>query len=177
MIFNKLACVTHWPTRKWKHMAATRDDDTDDGVTASVDFDPTPAWGGGDEAAAANDFDPTSVWVDGDEVTAANMQTPYRWLRPFDSRSSATPESARSPLIATCAAMSTRARAPSDPPAPLFVRARVSAHARTTRRVHGACEPPDDMTRKNLPEYSRPHHTITELHGTPSSYNKYRMIR
>ena len=50
--------------------------------------------------------------------------------------------------------MSTRARVPSDPPAPLFVRARVFAHARTTRRVHGvleilACEPPDDMTRTN----------------------------
>ena len=74
------------------------------------------------------------------------------------SRSPATPESARSPQIATCAAMSTRARAPSDLPAPLFVRARVSAHARTTRRVHGvleilACEPPDDMmTRKNSPK-------------------------
>ena len=41
----------------------------------------------------------------------------------------------------------------------LFVRARVSAHARTTRRVHGvleilACEPPGDMTRKNSQEYS-----------------------
>jgi hypothetical protein len=42
-------------------------------------------------------------------------------------------------LILTCAALSTRARTPSDPPAPLCVRARVSAHARTTtRRVHGA---------------------------------------
>ena len=49
----------------------------------------------------------------------------------------ATPEWTRPPLIATCAALSTRARAPSDPPAPLFVRARVSAHARTTRRGHG----------------------------------------
>ena len=38
-------------------------------------------------------------------------------------------------------------RAPSDPPAPLCVRARVSAHARTTRCAHGAREPPDDMTR------------------------------
>ena len=66
-------------------------------------------------------------------------------VTPVDSRSPATPESARSPLIATCAAMSARARAPSDPPAPLFVRARVSAHARTTRRVHGVCEPPDDI--------------------------------
>ena len=55
--------------------------------------------------------------------------------------------------------MSTRARVPSDPPAPLFVRARVFAHARTTRRVHGvleilACEPPDDMTRTNSPKCS-----------------------
>ena len=64
------------PTRKREHVAAARaGGDTDDGATATADFDPTSAWGGGDEAAAANDFDPTSVWGDGDEVTAANAPT------------------------------------------------------------------------------------------------------
>ena len=59
-------------------------------------------------------------------------------LRPLSPARPATPESERSPLIATGAAMSTHARVPSDPPAPLFVRARVFAHARTARRVHGS---------------------------------------
>ena len=34
------------PTRKRKHMAAARADDTDDGATATADFDPTSAWHG-----------------------------------------------------------------------------------------------------------------------------------
>ena len=74
-------------------------------------------------------------------------QAKHRWL-PVGLPLPAGPEWARPPLIATCAALSTRARAPSDPPAPLCVRACVSAHARTTRRGYGAREPPDDMTRK-----------------------------
>ena len=32
------------PTRKRKHMAAARADDTGDGATATADFDPTSAW-------------------------------------------------------------------------------------------------------------------------------------
>ena len=56
--------------RKRKHTAAARADDTDDGATATADFDPTSTWGGGGDAAAAGDFDPTSVWGDGDVSTA-----------------------------------------------------------------------------------------------------------
>jgi len=66
------------PTRKRKHMAAARADDADDGATATADFDPTSAWGGGDDAAAASDFDPTSVWGDGDADTAAIEAVPTR---------------------------------------------------------------------------------------------------
>ena len=43
------------PTRKRKHIAAARADDTDDG----------------DLFADVGDFDPTSVWGDDDEATAA----------------------------------------------------------------------------------------------------------
>ena len=52
---------------------------TADGLLPDVsDFDPTSAWGDGDEVTAAvpdgTDFDPTSLdsaWVDGDGATAA----------------------------------------------------------------------------------------------------------
>ena len=45
------AILEAMPTRKRKHRAAARADGTGDGATASADFDPASAWGGGDEAA------------------------------------------------------------------------------------------------------------------------------
>ena len=52
---------------------ADMDIDTADGLLPVVaGFDPTSAWGGGDDATAViHDFDSTSVWGDGDAVTAA----------------------------------------------------------------------------------------------------------
>ena len=50
--------------------------------------------------------------------------------------------------------MSTRARVPSDPPAPLFVRARVFARARTARRVHDVLEILACTTYSNSPKRS-----------------------
>ena len=75
-------------------------------------------------------------------------------VTPVVSRSPATPESERSTLIATGAAMSTRARVPSDPPAPLFVRARVFARARAARRVHDVLEILACTTYSNSPKRS-----------------------
>ena len=52
-----------------------------------VDFDPSSAWGGGDEVTAAiaggllpdvADFDPTLAWGGGDEATAAIEAVPTR---------------------------------------------------------------------------------------------------
>ena len=69
------AALADVPTRKRKHMTATRAGDAGGSATATADLDPNSAWGDGDAAAAANDFDPISDWDGGDEVTAANALT------------------------------------------------------------------------------------------------------
>ena len=91
-------------------IAADPDTDIDvgaaDGLLPDVaDFDPTSAWGGGDEVTAAMpdgaDFDPTSLdstWGDGDDATAA---VPAAGASTRTATSTATHLAAPSPLDAT----------------------------------------------------------------------------
>ena len=60
------------PTRKRKHMTATRADDAGGSATATADLDPNSAWGDDDVVATANDFDSISDWDGEDEVMTAN---------------------------------------------------------------------------------------------------------
>ena len=69
------AAIAGVPTRKRKHMTATRADDAGGSATATADLDPNSAWGNDDAAAATSDFGPISDWDGGDEVTAANALT------------------------------------------------------------------------------------------------------
>ena len=91
-------------------IAADPDTDIDvgaaDGLLPDVaDFDPTSAWGGGDEVMAAMpdgaDFDPTSLdsaWGDGDDATAA---VPAAGASTQTATSTATHLAAPSPLDVT----------------------------------------------------------------------------
>ena len=66
------AAIAGVPTRKRKHMTATRADDAGGSATATADLDPNSAWGDDDVVATANDFGPISDWDGEDEVTTAN---------------------------------------------------------------------------------------------------------
>ena len=90
----------------------------------------------------------------------------------LNPRFSAGPLWPRPPLIlVTCAALSTRVRAPSDPPASLYARARVSAHARTTRRSTTR-DATRDSHQSAASYYDEANSlTLQEAHGTLSSYN------